>query len=283
MARKDEHYPIVRKGRVSRQAPATTPSIEVNIEQFLSKTNRRLYRQSRCYPVKIDLDATASQPVDVYALSDTWMTARGLKMAFDMYMLNSDDERDRLKENSIARWEDFRVLSGLNFQLADPAQFNNSLVQTRLIAGEFAVTRVVDATGTPKNFSWGATTASRYSIPEEYDKAGNAQSSPGTSTADVPYDDLMADDNAIMAGDLQTLGNLPPYDANGVNGDRQWVKVASLSTGATQRLSTGFFNAPCGIVVLAAPNLSDVVNGDTLSWEVKAGDYKGVHAPSMVE
>ncbi|MDA7866258.1 hypothetical protein N9A70_05735 [Akkermansiaceae bacterium] len=214
------------------------------------------------------------------------MTERALKMAFDMYMLNSEDERDRLKENSIARWEDFRVISGLvgvTAQLADPAQFSNALVQTRLTAGEFANTRVFDAAGVAKNFTWGVATPSRYSIPEEYDKAGNAQATPQSSTNDVPYDDLMADDNALMAADLQNLGNLPPYDQNGVNGDRQWVKVASLATGATQRLSTGFFNAPCGIIVLAAPNLTDVVNADTLSWEVKAGDYKGVHAPSMVE
>jgi len=284
--RKDEHYPVVRKGRVSRQTPASHPQVEINLETFLCKTNRRLYRQSRNYSVKIDLDATAATPIDVYALSDSWMTERALKMAFDMYMLNSEDERARLKEGNIARWEDFRVISGLNgvtAQLADPAQFSNALVQTRLTAGEFANTRVVDAAGVAKNFTWGAATASRYSIPEEYDKAGNAQASPQSSTNDVPYDDLMADDNAIMAQDLQNHGNLPPYDQTGVNGDRQWVKVASLATGATQRLSTGFFNAPCGIIVLAAPNLTDVVNADTLSWEVKAGDYKGVHAPSMLE
>jgi len=281
--RKDEHYPVVRKGRVSRQTPAVNPNVQVMLGDFLSKTNRRLYRQSRNYVAKIDLDAAAVQPIDVYVLNDSWMTERALKMAFDMYMLNSQDERDRLKENSIARWEDFRVTSGITADFADPAQFNNSLVLTRLTAGEFPDTRVFDAAGAGKFFTWGAATVSRYSIPEEYDKAGNAQASPQTSTNDVPYDDLMADDDAAMAADLQNLGNLPPYDSNGVNGDRQWVKVASLATGATQRLSTGFFNAPCGIIVLAAPNLTDIVNANTLSWEVKAGDYKGVHAPSMVE
>lgn len=281
--RKNEHYPVVRKGRVSRQTPASDPKVQIFLNDFLSKTNRRLYRQSRNFTAKIDLDATAVAPIDVFVLNDSWMTERALKMAFDMYMLNSQDERDRLKDSSIARWEDFRVLSGITADIADPAQYSDSLVQTRLIAGEFANTRVFDAAGVAHNFTWGAATASRYSIPGEYDKAGNAQASPESSTNDVPYDDLMADDNALMAADLQNLGNLPPYDQNGVNADRQWVKVASLSTGATQRLSTGFFNAPCGIVVLAAPNLIDVVNADTLSWEVKAGDYKGVHAPSMVE
>jgi len=279
-----EHYPVVRSGRMDYTGPGITPQIEVNIEQFMSKVNRRLYRQSRCYSVKLDLDPTATQTYNVYALSDSWMTERALKMAYDMYLENSEDERDRLKENAIARWEDFRVVSGLSFQQVNPVQFSNSLAPTQLASGEFSITTVEDKTGSTRSFTWGAGTASRYSIPGEYDKAGNAQPSPDTSTGDMPYDDLMADDSATMASNLQLRGNLPPYDAVGVNEDKQWVKVATLATGATQRLSTGFFTAPCGIVLITAGAAgAEVVNAATLEWTVKAGDYKGVHAPSLLE
>ena len=77
--------------------------VEVNIEQFLSKTNRRLYRQGRVYDVKLDIDADASITYDVFALSDSWMNQRAFKMAYDMYLENSEDERDRLKGFSFFR------------------------------------------------------------------------------------------------------------------------------------------------------------------------------------
>ncbi len=283
MARKkDEHYPVVRQGRMDLTGAPTTPEIEINIEQYLSKVNRRLYRQSRAYVAKLDLDPDATQTIDVYVLNDSWMTHRALKMAYDMYLENSEDERVRLKENAIARWEDFRVTSGVNFQMVNPVQFNNTLAPTQLAAGEFQNTTVEDAAGVTRAFSWGAGTASKYSIIEEYDKAGNAQSAPVTSTGDMPYDDLMADDSATMAANLQNRGNKPPYDENGVNADRQWVKVATLGTGATQRLSTGFFTAPCGIVLIKDQG-GAITEFGKVAWTVKSGDYKGVHAPSMLE
>lgn len=280
--RKDEHYPVVRQGRMDLTGPSLTPEIEINIEEYLSKCNRRLYRQSRNYVTKLDLDPDATQTIDVFVLNDSWMTERALKMAYSMYLENSEDERSRLKETAIARWEDFRVQSGVNFQQVNPVQFNNALAPVELTGGEFSTTTVEDNAGTTRSFSWSAGTASKYSIIEEYDKAGNANAMPNTSTGDMPYDDLMADDSATMAANLQGKGNLPPYDATGVNGDRQWVKVATLGTGATQRLSTGFFTAPCGIVLIKDQG-GAIVQFGKLAWSVKSGDYKGVHAPSMLE
>ena len=288
MARSNQnHYPVVRTGRLFRQSPDPIgPKIQVSIDQLLSKTNRRLYRQSRYFSMKLDLDPMATRPIDVFALSDSWMVERALKMGYDMYLENSEDERDRLKGNAIARWSDFRVLSGANITIANPLQYSEALVQSELTAGEFDNTIVVDAAGTPKNFSWGPANSSRYSLLEEYDKAGNAQNAPDTSTGDMPYDDLMADDDAAMATSLQTRGNVPPYDSTGVNGGQAWVKVATLQADAqAQKLSTGFFTAPCGIVLLqdAADPLVQPVTVEDLTWSAKAGDYKGVHAPSMLE
>ncbi len=283
--RKDEHYPVVRAGRLDYTGPAVTPQIELNLEQYLSKTNRRLYRQSRCYDVKLDIDANSSQTYNVYALSDSWMNERALKMAYAMYLENGEAERDRLKESNIARWEDFRTVSGTNFQQVNPAQYGlPTLTPVQLATGEFDNTLVVDAAGVGKNFSWGTASGTRYSLLEEYDKAGNAQNSPSTSTGDMPYDDLMADDDAAMGQALQVRGNAPPYDATGVSADRTWVKIATLSAGAAQRLSTGFFRAPCGFVIITAgTNQDELVDVSKFEWTAKAGDYKGVHAPSLLE
>jgi hypothetical protein len=287
MARNNKkHYPVVRTGRLFRQSPDPIgPKIQISFDQLLSKTNRRLYRQSRYYDVKIDLDVNASRPIDVFMLCDSWMTERALKMGYDMYLENSGEERARIKGTSMARWEDFRVLSGANITIVNPLQYSQGFVLDELAEGEFTNTIVVDAAGTSKNFSWGPATASRYSLLAEYDKAGNASQSPDTSTGDMPYDNLQADDSATMAGLLQTSGSNPPYDANGVNATAGWVKVATLAADAAQKLSTGFFTAPCGIVLIQDaidPSTTSVFEGD-LQWTVKSGDYKGVHAPSMLE
>ena len=153
-----------------------------------------------------------------------------------------------------------------------------------LAAGEFDITQVVDSNSVVRQFTWGTGSASKYSLLSEYDKAGNATQDPTFSTGDMPYDDLMSDDSAQMGEDLQNRGNKPPYNATGVNADSQWVKVATLSAGAAQRLSTGFFKAPCGIVLITAGVAgTEVVTTGSLSWTVKSGDYKGVHAPSLLE
>ena len=285
--KKDEHYPVVRSGRLFRQSPDPIgPKVQVSIDQLLSKTNRRLYRQSRYYGTKLDLDPNATRSIDVFVLADTWMVERALQMGYAMYLENGADERDRLKGSSIARWEDFRVLSGANITIANPLQYSEAFTSDELASGSFQNTIVVDAAGAAKNFSWGPANSTRYSLLEEYDKAGNAQSAPATSTGDMPYDTLMADDNATMAESLQNRGNLPPYDANGVNATKTWVKVCTLDAASTaQKLSTGFFTAPCGIVLIADhldPAVQPVAEAD-IQWTVKAGDYKGVHAPSMLE
>ena len=288
MARSNkEHYPVVRTGRLFRQSPDPIgPKVQVSVDELLSKTNRRLYRQSRYYNMKIDMDGNSSRPVDVFVLSDSWMVERALKMGYDMYLENSMDERERLKKNAIARWSDFRVLSGANITIANPLQYSEAFVPDELAAGNFEHTAVVDAAGTYKFFSWGPATASRYSLLEEYDKAGNASEAPEISTGDMPYDDLQADDSATMANFLQTNGSKPPYDRTGVNAAQAWVKIATLiADPQAQKLSTGFFTAPCGIVLLQdaiAPTTQPVIEGD-LQWTVKSGDYKGVHAPSMLE
>ena len=283
--KKDMHYPVVRTGRMNYTGPAVSPQIEMNADQFLSKVNRRLYRQSRNYSLKLDVDPNATQIYNVFVLNDSWMTERALKMAYDAYREATQEERDRLKDNAIARWSDFRVDSGQGYQQLNPIQFSNTLAPTQLAAGDFQLAAVSDSTGQSRTWTWGNGTASKYGIFQEYDKAGNAQKSPNTSTGDMPYDELMADDSAFTAAALQQRGDEPPYDADGVNDDRKWIKVATLNATANgQKLSTGFFTAPCGIVLISAGLSGDeVVDASFVEWTAKSGDYKGVHAPSLLE
>jgi hypothetical protein len=279
MAKK--YYPVTRYGKLDTPA-STSGEIILSIDRFLAKTNRRLYRQARCYSVKISIDQDSTEKFAVYALANNWMNHRALKMAYEMYLENSSDERARLKGTAQARWQDFRVLSGSAATGANPVQFDVNQVPVQLTAGDYDSTIVVDAANVSRTFTWGTPGLTEYGILQEYDKAGNANSSPTTSTGDMPYDNLMSDDDPAMAVALQTRGDTPPYDANGVGAASPWVKIAQLGAGTAQQLSTGFFEAPCGFVLIV-PVGGTEDNLDDLSWEVQSGDYKGVKAPSWLE
>ena len=84
---------------------------------------------------------------------------------------------------------------------------------------------------------------------------------------------------------LQARGNAPPYSATTF--PSVWVKVATLAVDASgaQKLSTGFFDAPCGLVHLNALGGADFQDVNSLRNNVAVtfakGDYKGVSAHSM--
>jgi len=280
-----QRYPVVRTLRIDN-GTASGAKKEVNVEQFLSKANHRLYRQARYYEVKIDADSDLSQNIAIYALADTWAVERSLKMAYDSYLENSESERKAIKKSNLARWQDFRVQSGQAIGHCYPMMYDG-FTQIPLPGGEFENTTVVDSAGVTRFFSWrSASTGSIYSIMAEYDKAGNSQPNPDTTTGDMPYDDLMADDSAVMADFLQTKGNKPPYELNDVGAGYAWVKVGELRAGSAtnpaQKLSTGYFTAPCGIILIEDTSGGPAVLSP-LSITAKSGDYKGVHAPSMLE
>ena len=116
----------------------------------------------------------------------------------------------------------------------------------------------------------------------EYDKMGNAHVDPQSRPSDAPYVDIDSEVNEATHDELQSAGAAPPYDQNGVNSGVPWVRIAVLGgTAGTQKLSSGFFTAPCGLVLLKG--YSGATASNEAELEVKTGDYKGVHAPSMLE
>lgn len=283
-AKKPSFYPVVRGSELGSTNENTQVRL-LDTARNLSVLNRRLYRYTRCYPVKVDMDVGATQTVEVYALRNDWAVHQGLKMAYSVYLHNTEDERKALSGSQAARWEDFRCNAGLGSSEsllpvlhlpAGPASIKSE--------GEFALSTVIDTAQTSRTFTWSNTpSGSEYSILTEYDLAGNAQTSPSSDTNDGPYANIK---NELDQGTLQNIqedGANPPYDASGVNADSPWVRIATLAVGAAgeQRLSTGYFDAPCGIVMMVGNNAS--WNSNKMTFEVKRGNYKGVHAPSMLE
>ena len=288
-----KHYPVVRTMPLSEASPFSNVATRaIDCGRILSQANRRLYRQGRYYKVKIDLESDSATKFEVYTLRDDWAIQKGFQLAYAMYLKNSSEEMEALGQNRMARWEDFRVFHGAgtvnsNYVDVGPVFSSDSGLTSRELVGqgEFQDTQVVIADGTEKRFTFAESgTASQYSILQEYDKVGNAQGTPNSlvGTA-VAYDDIETEMDAAQAGNLETKGNLPPYDQNGVNANGPYVKVATLnaSNPEASKLSTGFFTAPCGIVLIKQEAASDIRGKYSLT--VAAGDYKGVHAPSMLE
>ena len=262
----------------------------VDVARCLSEVNHRLYRQSRVYRCKVNHmgDPTDRGKLDVFVLRDTWMLQKAYQMAKDAYDKNMSEEMADVGKTNLARWQDFRIMldpgaSGYTETLPI-IRANQNLGSTTLSNGEFNHSLVYKEDGTAMGFGLYAA-SSRWSIVEEYDKTADVDSTPSNtvSGADInPYGALDDDNQQNARNDLQTRGNAPPYDPNSLDGQKLFRKVGSIgsNTGA-QRLSTGFFDAPLGLIVIQPSGIT--ANQDFYEIEVQSGDYKGVHGAEYID
>jgi len=283
-----EFFPVQRKIALSNASASGATVAQFDTGRLLSQVNHRLYRYGKRYTQKIDVDPSgipAGTSIDVWALMDTWYVQKAFEEAAVVFHRAYTDERENLSKEARARWFDFRVRSGITADaLSAVVDANPTTGATALItAGEFVDSKVEDAAGATRTFSWaGATTATTYSLIGEYDLAGNTNSSPTTTTGAGPYDDLEADASAVEMNAQQTDGNLPPYDNNAM--PSVWMKVATLTVGAAgnQKISTGYFDAPCGLTCLTVGGGAQVYDlRNSIHLTVQSGDYKGVKAHNM--
>jgi len=262
----------------------------VDVARCLSEVNHRLYRQSRVYRCKVNHlgNPTDRAKLDIYVLRDTWMLQKAYQMAKDAYDKNMSEEMDDVAKSNLARWRDFRILldpaaSGYTEKLP-VIRANSTLNASTLSNGEFVHSQVYKEDGTSMAFGLYAA-ASRWSIVEEYDKTADVDSSPSNTVtgSDVnPYGELDNDNNVNARNDLQTRGNAPPYDPNSLDGQKLFRKVASIGAASgAQRLSTGFFDAPLGLIVMVPSGIT--ANEDFYEVEVQSGDYKGIHGAEYID
>lgn len=280
-----KHYPVQRSAQLS----STSENAQVRVlqaDQELSKMNRRLMRMGRYYQLKIEQDVVTDQTVEVYVLRDDWAVQKAFQLAYKHYVENVADEAASMSDIQKARWRDFRVNVGYTGSVNQlvAKYHDDTLASSLLTTGEFELAKVVDQSNATRTFTWNpAGGATEYSILGEYDRLADAQQSPSNAAAVGPYENIDDDRNAATYDHLEDDGNDPPYDKNTVNQATPWVRVGVLGFSGTgaQKISTGYFTAPCGIVLLVGN--TPTWNSDLLRFEAKAGDYKGVHAPSMLE
>lgn len=276
---------------MSEQTPVSNnQNMLVQTDLALSQVNHRLYRQSRVYKVKVSLDGTGSVAalpvgigIDVYALSDTWVNQNAYKEAYDQFVENSEEEKEQLGK-SAARWNDFRVAHGFSAAFMSP-HLNQGGSNNILSTGEYEMSEVSDSNGNSKTFRWvGSAPSTTFNIIDEYDNMGNTDATPSSPSTTVGYDGLTDELDDNQMDHLSNHGNNPPYGASTLEND-VFSRVGRLYIGAQGdgKLTTGYFNAPCGLIFLrgvgggTSANLTEVIQ-----IEVQGGDYKGVHAPSYL-
>lgn len=285
-----KHYPVQRHIKLAEGASpqSNNATMLVRVDRELSRVNHRLYRQSRVPSCKISIDADvgAGEGVDVYVLRDTWMAHKAYQLAKKMFDENSKQERSQIAGGNLARWNDFRVNIGLSSFAELDAVIDGIGASTKMFGvGEYLMSEVVDQAGTARTFRWLGTGGSTFNIMDEYDVTGRTTATPDAGTSTAAYQVLEDEIDGGMIDHLSNDGNLPPYHANQMENDAL-VRIGRLvndGTG-TSKLSTGFFNAPCGFIVLeGVGGATSVTLDQKITLEVQAGDYKGVKAPSYLE
>ena len=277
-----KHYPVQRNFMVA-QGPGPANNVgRIDVHYELSRINHRLYRESRTYECSISIDANLpdATTVDVYALADTWYLKGALKLAKSAWDM-SNAEEIAMNNGHVARWNDFRIGTGVASAQMQAIQFNRGSLSPQFQNdGEFEFAKVSDQTGTLRTFTLGAATASEYDIFDEYDKQPGTSSDP-LIPSNGPYNGLLPNLDTVAAQAISEDGNEPPYKADGY-GNAIWVKVGTLHLqSGRQRLSTGFFMAPLGKIVLTG--VAAIGENADLSVSIKGGDYKGVMSHSMLE
>ena len=294
---KADYYPVQRTINLGSAPSGTTTNQILDVARCLSVVNHRLYRQGKTYQVKIDLDNRPDETnpgmssVDVYALVDTWYIQKAWQLARATYLRSTADERQSMSSQKIARWEDFRVSAGVASPSTTvlPWRYNNTFGGAINTSGQFNLSTITLSDGTTqRNFTWGSTGGANLGMLEEYDKTGDTDLSPSTGSASNAYAGTDGNVHEAQMDDLRVDGSEPPYAA-ATFGSQVWVKVATLDNSGSNspsvaqgssRMTTGYFNAPCGLIVLR-PSVPDTAIQGDLTLTVKPGKYKGVAAMNM--
>jgi hypothetical protein len=271
--------------------PHNTTACWIQLDKMLSGLNRRLYRQGRVYRVTVTANATGdpTQVLNVYTIANTWQFRKAYHLARKMYDRSHQDELEAGVKR--ARWLDFRVKpspTGVGNIGATAIRYSSNALSTGSPnIDEYTVSSVNKTDGQEREFHvMGDTTGSSWGILYEYDRIGDADVGieniqPGTGPYYDLFDDLQYQEASTMTGDA----NAPPYDADRLQSSEHMVRNAVLKATAsgTYRQSVTV-DAPLGLIYIDTTGVDHLLQtGYSLDVQVHAGDYKGVHAPSLLQ
>lgn len=287
MAKKPKaYYPVQRHIRVRDKTAATAGGRFLQSTRLLSEANRRLYRQSYVYNLKIDLDIgsdIASAGVDVYVLRNTWDLHGAYKFAMKTYY-NSIKEELANAKGANTRWHDFRVQPDFQSDELEVVAYNPAttpaMTTTVLANGDHDFSSNVDSAGTQRFFGLDSTAGTNsWSIMNEWKTKDRIHQDPASAATQMPYGGMVEDLDEANYDILRQNGAVPPYDDEAQTS--MWNKVATLkqtTPGDALKLTSGYFEAPLGLVVLVSSAFTTSVTAHGLTVVFQAGDYKGVKA-----
>ena len=263
-----------------------TGSHYVSLSDTMSKINHRLYRMTRKYFVDVKLhNPSRGTVVDVYTLNNTWMLDKAVAYARAAYEKSVKEEK-KLLGKQLARWHDFRL--NLNpsdgnvvaFTALNPMAVNaDNMTPVALTAGDFtnSVSRDEDTNASYAFGLWEG--GSQYNILKEYEKSGSTEDSPDDIEISAPYAAIDDETSTTTFVELQEQGNEPPYDKDNMSDQKLFRHVGQIFTknDGTQKLSTGNFCAPLGLVLL----VSDGGTSGQVCIHMKKGNYKGLASEAM--
>ena len=285
-----DYYPVQRTIPLGVDGSNLTGTCVGDAGKLLSISNRRLYRYGKMYQMKLDLHVDVTNntniEVEVYALRNTWDVQRGFALAKKVWDESTAEERENAG-SAIARWRDFRVQHGIaSANVLDPVRYDNSTLAANVDNNGEHLDSVVDKAGTQTFFTWGYASATALSVPAEWNAAGRTSNEPASFSTTSPYDGVNSDEMSdVEIAALADRGNSPPYASQSATDI--YVKVGTLfirpgaaptNSGGLTKLSTGYFDAPCGLFAL---KFNTALSNGQMDLVVKSGDYKGVHALSM--
>lgn len=263
----------------------------ISVPSELSKLNHRLYREHKNYYAEITLNTAVQTngPILVYTLSPTWYVLGALRAAKRMHDLAMKEERQAINQ---ARWYDFRITKDMPAFYQPLLSYGLNPTLTAAVAhtaDEQLDSLVQDINGVNRSFNLVAPTSpTNYNVFQEFDAMGNVDDDtpPSASAGVTPYDDLTEEldtENMLL---LQSRGDQPPYNA--ISWEAVWTQVGELhsNNAGNQQATTGFFQAPLGLVLLVGDVSAHLDGGLTtdrprVTVNVMPGTYKGVHADAL--
>lgn len=281
-------YPVVRKFTIDSDG---TSDIYVDIGECLSLMNHRLYRQGKLYRCRVSITSpVSSQGVAVTTLPDTWWARTAYNKVRDLWMRRIGQIKSVQGDNSVGRWNDFKVGYDGTHRSAFTSTKKPELVtdatgtQAAMTLGnaEWALSVLGDNDGNDTTFRMlsTSTTSNVFNVIQAYGNITNVFSPDpeDTGTGAGAYGDY---DPAAGEGDtaMDDFGDYPPYHETDFPQmevlQAQLVSIYGLGAAETaagiSRLSSGYFDAPLGLLRITPAASAEI------TIEVQAGDYKGVH------
>ncbi len=281
----------------------------VFLDQLLSQSNSKLYRQGMNYHAKVTIQNVAppsdtGQVYSVYTLPTDHRTMAALRMARSIYNQAMRDELE-IRPSVKSPWTDFKMelCDVSDTTLWDPLINGTYAVQYRvdstsdkpgqyvkLTSDDYGISQITDNAGNQKTFSLSDNTSTNYwNVFSEYNNYLLNRADPDSTTDTAAYED--ASPVLTELEELADKGDMPPYDwawqAKKLDGTAvnhkfnvQLAGTISLDNNPRQNSSI-FVEAPLGMIFITrnTGNFSETV--PEVQIDLLPGKYKGVKADRL--